>query len=521
MYAPLLPQQPTDRAPASQDTARTSDVTRLLSAGAETDPVFAQRVVTELVHRRDRFAAPSYGYDAVTVLGHALAAQRRRRNKQVLVAAAIGQWLLFGVLGPELDGLGAEAFWITLVLWLWGVWAANLHERVLQRQTLTLHLRRPFGPRKKCGFHGVAPMDPVLTEDLGDQIRQEQDTTAGVVFYSGYEPFVGAGTPWRTWSFAVLLEGADGEQGSAGAVLSGIPGQGAGSRPAGVRPDPEPFTAEELTAYVERELNCRLLAEDLAEDQRLTGLEVCRRLYARAVGPVRPDPARRFRAHVQLQGSDADSYDGAREYLCVRVGSWSQELVTSVFVNVDLKGKTLYTQLHGYVLMPIRAEYHEVDGLPERVSSSDVWSMAWSALKDLLVEVAEVGVLLFTLPFRVPGLLRRLKHSVSEGKAVEPVGLTDWGARVSLREMAASRSFHHFFQEADAAKYLKIVERRTLDVILDFLEEHRVDTAEYRDRQTTLLNVGIMQTGSGTVVNNGPMATGPQAKATTGGTRTG
>jgi hypothetical protein len=78
--------------------------------------------------------------------------------------------------------------------------------------------------------------------------------------------------------------------------------------------------------------------------------------------------------------------------------------------------------------------------------------------------------------------------------------------------MAAS-GYRHFFQEMDDEKFVKIIERRTFEVILDFLEEHHVDTTEYRAQQTALLNVGILQTGSGTIVNSGATAVGTQAQA--------
>lgn len=60
-----------------------SEVTRLLSIGAQTDREFGDKVIGELVDNQHRFAAPAYGYDAATVLGHALAARQRRRARTV------------------------------------------------------------------------------------------------------------------------------------------------------------------------------------------------------------------------------------------------------------------------------------------------------------------------------------------------------------------------------------------------------------------------------------------------------
>src|ERR1700735_4751802 len=64
-----------------------SNATRLLSAGAYLERSFRKDAIRELVTHRFRVVAPSYGYDAVTVLAHALAARSLRR-KQILGAIA-------------------------------------------------------------------------------------------------------------------------------------------------------------------------------------------------------------------------------------------------------------------------------------------------------------------------------------------------------------------------------------------------------------------------------------------------
>jgi len=63
----------------------TSNLTRLLCAGARLDPVFAKQVVDVLLKNRERFAAPAYGYDAVPVLAHALATRALGRARTAAV----------------------------------------------------------------------------------------------------------------------------------------------------------------------------------------------------------------------------------------------------------------------------------------------------------------------------------------------------------------------------------------------------------------------------------------------------
>ncbi len=96
----------------------------------------------------------------------------------------------------------------------------------------------------------------------------------------------------------------------------------------------------------------------------------------------------------------------------------------------------------------------------------------------------------------------------------------DCGARTSVREMAASSEFHHFFQETDARKYTQIVERHLLQIVGDFLREHDVDTRDHEANQTNILqqNFGANSTnnfgGNQSVGNSGTQTFGNNSGVT-------
>jgi hypothetical protein len=504
-----------DTAASAPEPPATSEVTRLLSIGAHLDRQFADRVIEELLENRQRLAAPAYGYDAATVLGHALAARRLRRTKVAVFVGAGAQWFVIGVLCGVMGSLGATAFWVATVLGLWGAWAMLLAEKVVIRQIITVHLRPPTRPGARYGFDGEPPASQEDMTDIYDEIRQEQDGSSGLVYYSGYVPFVGAGHQLRAWSFAVLLDAA-----RAGSLSALRPPTGPSRAPDADAPptpaEPKPFTGEELTAYVEERLTAHLLTEVAVSSQRLHGLEVTRRLYAQANGPVQPDLATSagIRAEAAAQ-EPSDHYNAAREFLAVRVGSWSQELVLTVFLNVDLKGRVLYTQLHAYQLMPIKAAYHEADRLPRGVNGRVLGTLARKALAETLFGM--VGAVV-AAPLSLLSLLSRKRGAVGGVPSLADLDeqdqqYTDWGALTSIRELGSSAGYSHYFQQMDSAKYFKVIERRTLEVILDFLDHKDVDTTEFRARQAEVLNVGILQTGSGTIVNKGATAVGSDASA--------
>jgi hypothetical protein len=90
----------------------------------------------------------------------------------------------------------------------------------------------------------------------------------------------------------------------------------------------------------------------------------------------------------------------------------------------------------------------------------------------------------------------------------------DIGARISARELGAAldvddeerrpaKPMITYFQNRDVLKYAKVIERRLLASVLDFLEDRGIDVAEYRQRMVAILNVGAINYGAGSVTVSG------------------
>ncbi len=112
--------------------------------------------------------------------------------------------------------------------------------------------------------------------------------------------------------------------------------------------------------------------------------------------------------------------------------------------------------------------------------------------------------------------------------AMEQDPVYDFGARVSIREMALSPNYHNYFQVVDAERVTSLVQRHTLAAIREFLDAHGYDTADFRAQQQTILNQGVIQQGGMSIVGNQaigegataamdiPRQSGPTAMATGG-----
>ena len=484
-----------------------SDATRLMCAGTYSDPAFRKRVIEEFRTFTHRIA-PSYGYDAVPVLAHALSAQVLRTSQVGLTAG--GAFIVVVLwMAARIDFLAMLLF-IAFVTWTF-----SFLRRLVVVETLVTRLQAG-------AFTGDCPQTTGLGDELVDRISQQQ-AVDGVIYYGGYKPFIGAGVDIKDWSNAQVLRPARGDALTAaigrrngdGATADHVAGVAGNGHAAGRIIS---FTVEEITSYVEQYLRAAL-RDQAPADRKVEGLTIERPHYREAVGfAVRPyeDPEASGTAHWR------EGYDAAREYLCIRVGSWNQELVTSMFVGFDLKGETLYSEFHTYVLAPIRASYHLVDRLAPQLGGAVVARAAWDALKAVAGDVfAPIGALLQFMGHAFEGANRKGTRVTTHSElnlSAYTLPIAGRGAVSSLRELAASPQYHHFFQKRDAGKYMKVVERCLLQAIEDFLRDHNVDLADHTVFQNTVLGDVIAHHGTGHISsrNSGTQAQGDASPINSG-----
>lgn len=500
------PPGPGYRPPQAARAYAHTKATRLLSAGTYLDAGYRRAVIRELLRDYPRVVAPSYGYDAVSVLAHALAARRLRRLQWAVgVGAAFVIWLLLEQ--GTLSDLTARLFLV------WVLWGAAYLRRIVTLHILMTRLKetRPDG-----GFDGAYPANRALTDTVVRKIDHEQSGSGGLVFYGGFRPFVGAGELLREWSNAQLLLGARKKR-----IDTRTAADGGSALDLEARETPVPFTVHEISDYVAGRLRAEL-RDEVRGDERVEGLTVEQRRFATA---IRTNDRTRGPGWSRLPGVDdlpgihwREDYDSAREYLCVRVGSWNEELVTSVFVGFDLKGNTLHTEFYTYVLGPLVQDFHLADRLPDAFDGRLAVRVAWSMVKAVPMRVLALALCpLYLVPQRfLPASLRRLlrpgrsRATVARAKVKTVwvdnsefqlgryvIEAVDCGALTSVREMATSDTYHHFFQKTDAVKYMQIVQRRTLQNIRAFLAEHNIDLAEHDRAQTNILMGGRNQVIAG------------------------
>jgi len=406
----------------------------------------------------------------VNALGVAEPPTRSNRNPEPPVA----DWLV-GL--PWLALLIGLAMYVLVV---WNEWRT--------RQTLIRELTR------STFRSDAAPPLPRSQAWLTQRLDEIEHTEHGnATIYDGFTPFIGHGPTVSTWSLALPTLRRDADQSTDGhnVVL---------------------LDAVELVGYVRDRLRGIALEPD-----QLPGLVLTERVFVsgdaltrdETLLPQRDQPPRQHLSDDDLARVAAQPHGSARHYLCAQVPSWGGEVVASTFLHFSTDGRLLYLQCDRTILAPLWQQYHDVDRLTHLLTISAIGRLLARAANELASAVPRA-------PVRVVRdaafpLLWQRRRTVERTIARQDLGY-NYGANFSVREEATDANYHNYFQKTDATKHLKLIERHVLTALLDFLDGHDVDTTEFRNRQMTILNQGIIQTGG--ISNVGNQAVGTEATAT-------
>ncbi|WP_052411795.1 hypothetical protein [Streptomyces sp. NRRL S-118] len=528
-----------------------------VSPGVDLVPVARHSLTARrLRRRRDRRLAAAYGLIALfgplwllfaplalRVLGGAAAPRAKRRpvRGRDLPRTSEAVWRLAGaatalLLAGAAAGMALSALPLPgLLRWLTGGYLLGIPPLLAGLAGAALALRivldeetdvdaRMRGALRRDAFDPDGLPRPGAVEPwAASRIAAVADAQRGnVTCYSGFSPFIGYGRRESEWALALPLLPSDPPGGTGPELPRSVAGFDAWDvverlrhrlqeAADGAPPATGPAVRAQRSGPVRR-------AQAPGDGARLTGLVVEDRIFVSGrelaqEPPLLPDPL--LAPATRLSADDlrriALHPDGvARHCLASHVPLWGGEVVPSHFLHVAVVGRTLHLRCEKFVLGPVRRELHSVDLLPPadprtgrspslaltalRRTGGALWAAPWSCLSDALAE------------YRRPRRLRRELRAALEDPAF------DRGARVSVREDAQGPEYFHHFQSGDARRALHALDRHVLAAVRDFLDEHGVDTADFRAQTQTILNHGVLQTGGVSVVGN--QAVGPGARAT-------
>lgn len=313
--------------------------------------------------------------------------------------------------------------------------------------------------------------------------REDQNLIA----YTGFTPFIGAGANLGGWSFVVDVSKPANEMGRS--IL------------------PTTFQVEELYESITEKIDSLgidgLVRKDfffVSGREIRTDREILPDIFGRPVQYLEPQLAQKY-----VTGCDTR----IRRYKWIRVHDWGQELVMSFFVRCTLRGNNLFVENSRFLLTPLADRYRKIDAIAKPRARQTV---------GMFIAASVIGPIygVFT-PLLLLGRLNAGLGDVFGGKeknrrrSIEDNLEFDYGAGQGLRQAFSSGQFAHYFQKADGDFYTKMLGQCLLDGVTAFLDEHHIDTSDLRERQTMILNSGVIVQGGD--VNAESLAVGFGAQA--------
>jgi hypothetical protein len=451
-----------------------SETTRYLCTAPHLDDRYARRVVDEVVMDPHRAVVPSLGIDMGIVLRHCFAARRRQNVRDGLIAVILIAALPVVLDYRQLAGLRVVVILVVLA----GLVAFT--DRWISRYLVTRRLTRErFG-------HDDGPPITVAESAQVDQALAAQQGDISV--YGTYRPFVGSGVSSGGWSFAINL--ARGKETPGGQV----------------RLEPTSFEVEEFYSEIERDISASGLVGLTIENRLLVDGQNIRDDF-RFLPDRQGRPVTEIGADKLLELTRKPELLN-RPYQCIRLQTWDGDLVLSAFVNLTKRGTVLLAEVQHYLLAPLQPEYRQADRLAS-------WSLGQRLRTELRSAPSAVTRTMIRAPFRVARLMLRTGLGWhTERTAVRRIRTDpeyNFGAVTSVRELAQARHYRRYFQQVDRDLNTKFIDRQVLDTIVDFLDSRNIDTSQFQEQRSMILNNGLLVSGG--EFKAGSVAVGEQARA--------
>jgi hypothetical protein len=476
---PRLPNFPADK------------VTRYLCYAVHLDENLREYVLHSVIDSHLQALCPSYGVDLVCVARHTMLAQRRgnfRRAAFVVIRLV----LLLAVAAGVISGSAvlAAAIFAVAVLAGWCVLFRNLRANGLSALKVVTDFGKPEDQ--------ADPLEPAVEE------RLRKVEKANVVVYADgeFDPFIGSGRRLHFYQ------------------INPVDVTRAGEAPGGGKRQIIPFDAVRLHQYLSTQIPA------LGFD----GLRVRNRLYARGdyvvhVPGLLPDNLMAPQSVIHsdwVKSAVAHPAELARTYICMERIMSGGDLVVSMYVRAWLEQNMLSIERIIYFLPPLQRHYRPTREFVARGAAGVTLDNALMSARRLVPVLAGKRV----SGWRLINFARRRQTAEAQARRQIRAGVIyDYGARTSLREAVAAYNTKEHFAEADVIDSFKRLGSRLMDCIEKFLDDHGIDTSDFRNQiqliDNSVNNIGTIQAGTAVVGGKGNIISGHGAVNNFGSGKTG
>jgi hypothetical protein len=445
-----------------------SEIMRLLLGSAVLNGSLFRRKVVDHLEERHLAVSPYLDVD-LDVIGRVCKMLERRETLYQAIYLVLAVLALLFSASPGSEPV-ALVFLVAIVL-------VHLYKEGKNRFQLAARIKAE-SDAPEAGL--LQALQPLTFEGFRVPSRENS-----VVVYRDFDPFASFGTAIAHISFSV-------DTGRAKAEPSD-------------EATPTAFNADELySALRERISALKLLNLEISERLFVHGEDLPPALRGPQYGP----PLQKLSAE-EVVTLDADPENRARRYMWFVARDWGGEIVVSFFANCVIRGRTLFVEVNGRILPPLARGYRKIERIPPRN-----WRtvLTWLVTTTVVAPFAALlGALLLIAKFfesvsRLIGSDERARR-----RQINTLPRYNFGAMTALRSSFASQQFAHYFQRMDMDYYIDTFNQSLFNIIVDFLDEHGIDTTNLKEQQVSIINSGILIQGGNLSAQN--LAVGEGARA--------
>ena len=423
------------------------ETTRYLAAVTQLEPKYARAVVRHIVGGSFRAVAPAAGADVVAVTRWALAALRRRAQRDLVLTCLLAAGVAVAVGASTLIPIAIMAVLAVFAV-AYERWVRDV--KVIARQMLRGRFRVHDAP---------ASLSQRIEKRLA-MVRQQQN--GNLVVFHGRSPFVGSGQSYLYDH--IVVDVARGEK-----------------KKNGKRQPPIPFSTAQLHEALEAAL----------KSMEFPGMRVGQRLYvngehimsdARLLPQKDGPPATDASAGLLRDGCNPASE--ARTYVCAEIGGWKGQLVVSLFTRAVQSHGSLQVEWRFHVLPPLHTDFLLVDRRYElpvvgQIPKAMTTGVLWFA--PALVSAPAMLAYHATLPFIEMARTLAQSYRIRHGYAF------NYGAPRSIREIAVSDRRLHEFVAVDWLTFIALAQHTLVTALRGFLELHKVDMRQFSSQERVII----------------------------------
>ena len=198
-----------------------------------------------------------------------------------------------------------------------------------------------------------------------------------------------------------------------------------------------------------------------------------------------------------LENSIEEPAKPNRFYKRIEISGWKGELIVSImlrFTKFELKNleKTLFIEAKYFLLPPLQGRFYEIDSIQ--------FPATFMQKVDLLFQSLLISFIIWPLSF-AQTVYKIFKPIIDYLKKIIDILIIkespafNYGSITSIRENFSDTYYRNYFQFLDKDMYLKVIENALFEGIIEFLDSKNIDTSEFKNKQSQIINEGIIMSG--------------------------